>query len=279
VVGNALSKPMSPSQPAALVTGASSGIGEVFARKLSKEGYRLILVARRKERLEKLAAELRNAEFLAADLTVDSHLQAVEARIAAEPGLEFLVNNAGFGARGKMHESDLDAQDKMHRLHVLAVMRLTRAALKGMVERRNGGIINVSSVAGFLTTPNNVGYCATKAWMNSFTEGVYLELKAMASPVRAQALCPGFTYSEFHDVVGMDRNSIPKALWLSPEAVVDASMRGLKENKLFVIPGWRYRLLVAFLALLPRSLKHSIAIRYGDSRMKVRERQPLVKPL
>jgi len=263
-----MSGTMSQSAPVALITGASSGIGETFARRLSKKGYHLILVARRKDRLEKLAAELRNAECLVADLAVISDLHAVEARIAAEPGLELLVNNAGFGTRGRFCESDIEDQDRMHRLHVVAVMRLTRAALQGMTERQKGSVINVSSVAGFINTPNNVGYCATKAWINSFTEGVFLELKSMESPVRAQALCPGFTYSEFHDVIGMDRSLIPKSLWLSSDDVVDASLRCLEENKLFVIPGWRYRLVVGLLSLLPRSLKHSIAIRYGDSRVK-----------
>ena len=119
-------------KPAALITGSSSGIGETFARKLSQKGYRLFLVARRKERLEKLAAELGNAEPLVADLTLDADLLAVETRIAAEPKLEFLVNNAGFGVPGMFHETDLEAQHRLHRLHILAIERLTHAALKGM---------------------------------------------------------------------------------------------------------------------------------------------------
>jgi short-subunit dehydrogenase len=265
---------MIESRPIALITGASSGIGEVFARKLSQKGYHLLLVARRKERLKELAAELRNAEPLAADLTVDSDLLAVEMRIAAEPGLEFLVNNDGFGVRGRFHEADLEAQHKMHRLHILAVERLTHAALKGMTKRLKGNIINVSSVAGFINTPNNISYCATKAWINSFTEGLYLDLKSMQSPVRVQSLCPGFTYSEFHDVIGMDRSLIPKSLWMSAESVVDSSLRGLERNKLFVVPGWRYQLMVGLLSCCPRSLKHFIAIRYGNSPLKIHGKNP-----
>jgi hypothetical protein len=252
----------------ALITGASSGIGEVFARKLSESGYRLILVARRKERLEKLAAELGSAEILVADLAVDSDLRGVEDRIARETELEFLVNNAGFGVQGAFHQASLESQDRMHRLHILAIERLTHAALKGMVERRKGNIINVSSVAGFLTTPYNVSYCATKAWINSFTEGLYLELQAIHSPVRIQALCPGFTYSEFHDVAGMDRNLIPRFLWLSAPDVVDTSLRSLERNKLFVVPGWKYRVFTALLSCMPRPLRHAMALRYGDSRQK-----------
>jgi uncharacterized protein len=253
---------------AALITGASSGIGEVFARELSKSGYRLILVARRKERLEKLAANLGNAGILVADLATDSGLRRVEDCITAEPELEFLVNNAGFGVQGAFHQASLESQDGMHRLHIIAIERLTHAALKGMVKRRQGSIINVSSVAGFLTTPYNVSYCATKAWINSFTEGLHLELRAIHSPVRIQALCPGFTYSEFHDVAGMDRSLIPRYLWMSAEDVVDTSLRGLERNKLFVVPGWKYRLFTALLSCIPRPLRHAMALKYGTSRQE-----------
>lgn len=254
---------MAKIQSTALVTGASSGIGETFARKLSKMGYALILVARRKERLEKLAAELGNADALVADLTNDTDLLAVETRIAAEPKLEFLVNNAGFGVPGMFHETDLEAQHKLHRLHILAIERITHSALKGMIERRKGNIINVSSVAGFFIAPHNVTYAASKAWINRFTEGLYIELKSIHSPVRVQALCPGFTYSEFHDVIGMDRSLISKSLWMSSEDVVDASLNGLERNKLIVIPGWRYRLISGLLTCLPRRVKHFSALRYA----------------
>lgn len=255
-------------KPVALITGSSSGIGETFARKLSQKGYRLILVARRKERLEKLAAELGDAEPLSADLTNDTDLLAVETRISTEPRLEFLVNNAGFGVPGMFHESDMDGQQRMHRLHVLAIERLTHVALKGMVERRKGNIINVSSVAGFFTAPHNVTYSASKAWINRFTEGLYLELRSIQSPVRVQTLCPGFTYTEFHDVIGMDRSQISKSLWMSSEDVIEASLKGLERNKLIVVPGWRYRLISGLLACLPRPLKHFMSIKYANRRMK-----------
>ena len=251
-------------QPVALVTGASSGIGEVFARKLSQRGYRVLLTARRLERLEKLADELKNAEALQADLTVDSDVLRISARMEAEPGLEFLVNNAGFGVPGSFLEADPDAIDRMHRLHIIATERLTHAALKGMTKRGKGSIVNVSSVAGFFNTPNSNGYGATKAWINSFSECLYLDLKNTGSPVRVQALCPGFTYTEFHDVIKMDRSRIPESLWTASEDVVEASLHGLRKNRLFVIPGWRYRLLVGMSRLLPVSLKHFIAIKYGQ---------------
>jgi uncharacterized protein len=246
-------------RPLALVTGASSGIGATFARQIAEEGYDLVLVARRTDRLEALAAELRakhhvGVEAVAADLTRDQDVERVGRLLAAPPCLALLVNNAGFGTKGFFHETDPGPQDDMHRLHVLATERLTRAALPGMIARRRGGIINVASVAGFIQSPNNVSYCATKAWMNSFTEGLYMELKALGSPVVVQALCPGYTYSEFHDVMGADRGEIPKSWWMPAEFVVRESLRGLKEGKLFVIPGWRYRLIVRLVKVVPRRI-------------------------
>jgi uncharacterized protein len=259
-------KTVSAPQSVALVTGASSGIGEVFARRLSSQGYHLLLVARREERLQKLAAELGNADYMTADLALDSDLHAVENRIAAESNLQYLVNNAGFGVVGPFHEDNLETQDRMHRLHIIAIERLTHAALKGMVPRRKGNIINVSSVAGFLTTPFSIGYCSTKAWINSFSEGLYLELKALGSPVRVQALCPGFTYTEFHKVSGIDRKTIPSFLWMSAEFVVDASLRGLQRNRAVVVPGWYYKLFVSVYTKLPRACRHWIALKYGNIR-------------
>lgn len=248
--------------PTALITGASSGIGEVFARKLAQRGYRVVLVARRRERLEKLALELPGSEIIVADLTLDSDMTRVEQFIEDQSRLEFLVNNAGFGVPGSYYAASVEIQDRMHRLHILAVGRLTHAALKVMVACSKGNIVNVSSMAGFFQAPFSVSYNATKAWMNSFTTGLYVELKKLDSPVRVQALCPGFTITEFHDNLGVDRESIPRSLWLSAEEVVNASLRGLERGKLFVVPGWRYRLLLAIAGILPQSFKRFLAINF-----------------
>ncbi len=244
----------------ALITGASSGIGAAFASALAARGYDLLLVARRRDRLEQLADTL-GAEILVADLATDEGMAAVERRIAQAENLELLVNNAGFGTRGRFFRVDIQGQDQMHRLHVLATMRLTHAALEGMVARGKGGVINVSSVAAFWQSPGSVSYCATKCWINSFTEGLALELRAAGSPVKMQALCPGYTYSEFHDVAGMDRKLIPSSLWLRAEDVVAESLAGLEHGKLFVIPGWRYRVAVFLLKHMPRWLLNPIAVR------------------
>ena len=254
---------MSDAKPLALVTGASAGIGAEFARRLALDGYGLILVARRADRLEETARALGGAETLAADLTVEDGLRRVEERIANAANLELLVNNAGFGLLGRFYQKPLDGFVKMHELHVMAALRLSHAALRVMTARGKGGLINVSSVAGFTQSPGAVCYNATKAWMTSFTEGLYLDLRSAGSRVRVQALCPGFTYSEFHDVAAMDRATVPKWLWCSAEEVVDASLKGLASGKLVVIPKFRYRMLVGLLRYMPKFLLYGRMIKYA----------------
>ena len=244
----------------AVITGASSGLGVVFARKLAAE-HDLLLVARRKDRLDALAAELADeygceVEVLPADLADERELAVVADRIAVEPRLALLVNNAGFGARGLFWESDLEVQEQMHRLHVMATLRLSHAALKNLVAKNAGGVINVASVAAFLQRAGSVSYGATKRWMTAFTEGLHLELKGIGSAVRVQALCPGFTYTEFHATLGVDRESVaPSSLWLQPEFVVDESLKALRKGKLVVVPGWRYKAIVALVSKLPTPLR------------------------
>lgn len=251
----------------ALVTGASSGIGAEYARRLAAKGYDLILVARRKDRLAALADDLKTshgveAEVLAADLTEEAGLREVEERISRAAGLEFLVNNAGFGTRGLFFQADVEGQDRMHRLHVLATVRLSHAALAGMVARGNGILVNVSSVAAFGQSPGNAGYCATKAWMNRFTEGLSLDLAAIGSPVKVQALCPGYTRTEFHHAMGIGRDHVPSGWWTSAEDVVDASLRGLARGKTVVVPGWRYKCYVLLLKVIPGFVVRSLALRF-----------------
>jgi hypothetical protein len=231
-----------------MVTGASSGIGEVFARKLANRGFRLILVARREDRLRELADELGPGnEVIAADLSVAGDVARVEKAIVDCPRLELLVNNAGFGTRGRFWSSDLERQEEMHRVHVMATLRLTHAALRTMVPRKKGSVISVSSVAAFVTGPEAVSYCATKSWINAFTEGLDLELRSIRSPVQVQALCPGFTLTEFHDVVKVSRNSIPEWLWLKADDVVECSLRSLDSRQWLVVPSWKYKMATVFL--------------------------------
>lgn len=249
-------------RPVALITGASSGLGSVFARKLAARGYDLILVARREERLRALAAELSCAsEILVADLSTESGMAAVERAISGCDRLELLVNNAGFGTMGRFWEADVEGQTSMQKVHVLAMMRLAHAALRVLVPKegafaRHRGIINVASVAAFGQSPGNTGYCAAKAWIVSFTEGLDMELRGIRSKVRVQALCPGFTVTEFHDVIGVDRSMIPRWLWLKAEDVVEDSLVAFETSgKVKVIPGWQYKLAVFFLRHVPHELK------------------------
>jgi len=250
----------------AVITGASSGIGAAFAAALARRKYDLVLIARRADRLRESAQALAvtygvNVEPLPADLTSDTDLDRVAEHIASAPNLELLINNAGFGSRGKFFETDPSSQVNMHRLHVLVTVRLTHAALMGMVARARGGIVNVSSVAGFWQAPGNVSYCATKCWMNSFTEGLALELASVRSPVRVQALCPGYTRTEFQDAAGLSTDHIGDSMWISAEDVVNESLRGLDRGKLFVIPGWRYKAATFLLKHAPRAILRTAATR------------------
>jgi short-subunit dehydrogenase len=256
-VGLILEKSSSESKPVALVTGASSGIGAVYAEALAEVGYDLILVARREDKLLGVQART-GGDILIADLATHAGVAAVTARIQKTPALDFLVNNAGFGTQGYFWEAPLSGQAAMHRLHVLAPMLLTHAALPRMVARDRGFIVNVASVAGFGQNPGSVSYCATKTWMNSFTEGLWLELRARKSNVRVQALCPGFTRSEFHDAADLDMSRVPESLWHSAENIVESSLNGLPSNELFVIPGWRYQTWVAMQKVLPREVIYAI---------------------
>jgi short-subunit dehydrogenase len=140
-----------------------------------------------------------------------------------------------------------------------------------MVPRGRGGVINVSSVAGFGQSPGNVSYCATKAWMTSFTEGLDLELHALGSPVHVQALCPGFTVTGFHDTMGMSRQGIPAWLWMRAEDVVDASLRGFERGKLFVVPGAIYKLAALLEKLAPRRLRSLAVVRAARHTRRAKE--------
>jgi short-subunit dehydrogenase len=251
-------------RPVALITGASAGLGAEFARALAARGADLILTARREERLAALAKQLQteygtHTDLVAADLATDAGVAAVKGKIAATQNLQWLINNAGFGVPGRFTTVAIDDLDRMHRLHVLAPLQLTHAALRGMVARDSGTIINVASVVSFLLTSGSVGYASTKSWLHVFSEGIYLELRRSGSKVRIQSLCPGYTVTEFHDVIGMDRALIPKFLWLDARFVVRESLQGLEQNDLLVIPSWKYRLIVGLARHLPRSLRYAVA--------------------
>jgi hypothetical protein len=231
-----------------LITGASSGIGAEFARQLAAQGYSLVLTARRKERLEELAQEIRetsgvNVEILPGDLSLEDGISAVEKRIKELENLVLLVNNAGYGISGRFYKSDIEKQLAMIQVHVIASVRLARAALPQMVERGRGGIINVSSMSAFVPSAG-VTYSSTKAYLVKFSQALQYELDGTG--VQVQALCPGLTYSEFHDTPEysrFNRDKVPGFLWLSSEFVVRESLRDLERGKVICIPGKIYQLI------------------------------------
>lgn len=245
-------------RPLALITGASAGIGREFASQLAARGHDLILVARDRGRLEIAASELATAHgatvsAVAADLTRDDDVTRLASRIRELPRLDLLVNNAGFGTRGTLAEADPVGQEAMVRVHVLAPLRLVQAALPGMIARGAGAIVNVASVAAFVASQRNVNYCATKAYVVSLTEGLAAELRGTG--VQAQALCPGFTHSEFHARMQSNKDAIPPFMWLDAPFVVRASLEALDGGgPVVVVPGAGYRLAVALLRLVPRGL-------------------------
>lgn len=241
----------------ALVTGASSGLGAAFAEALARRGFDLVIVARRRERLEALADDLRDRYEVAvqvrvADLTQATDLQAIESHVASDAALTILVNNAGFGTIGRFAALDPDRDEAEIRLNVVALSRLTRAALPGMIARGLGGIINVSSVTALLPGPYHATYGASKAFVNSFTEALHEELRGTG--VRVQALCPGFTRTEFQERAGVASRNVPSFAWMNPEYVVEASLAGLRRGTLVCVPGPIYQLLTTLITVLPRSL-------------------------
>jgi len=234
----------------ALITGASSGIGEEFARRLAARRHRLVLVARREDRLRALAEELLrehgvSVEVLRVDLSQGSDIERLRLRAAELDDLEILVNNAGFGTRGRFVGMDPQKQHDMITLHIIASAVLARSVLPRMIARGRGAIINVSSVAAFFPLRGNATYSATKAYLNAFTEALHTEL--IGTGVRVQALCPGFTLTEFHatpEYAGVNvRARVPGFMWMTAGQVVGESLRALERGKVICIPGRRYRLL------------------------------------
>ena len=235
----------------AFITGASSGIGAVFARQLAARGYDLILVARRQERLAALAELLQyqypiEVTALPADLRNPADLARLETYLAHLDDLSLLVNNAGFGTLEQFIEASLNRQLDMIQVNAMAPIRLIYAVLPGMIDRGYGAIINVSSIAAWAATKGNTTYAGTKSFLNAFSASLQTELQGTG--VQVQALCPGFTVTEFHDQPGFERfkrNHLPAPLWTSSEAVVQASLQGLAQGQTLVIPGFLNRLAVA----------------------------------
>ncbi|WP_181787629.1 SDR family NAD(P)-dependent oxidoreductase [Streptomyces phytophilus] len=239
----------------ALITGSTAGLGAAFARRLAASGYDLVLVARTAERLHEQAAELHErhgveASVLPADLATEEGITAVEKRLgdAGRP-VDLLVNNAGFGLKGRFLQVALADELTMLKVHCEAVLRLTTAAAGAMRERSRGAVVNVASVAAFV--PRGT-YGASKAWVVQFTQGVAKDLAG--SGVRLMVLCPGFVRTEFHERAGMGTDNIPGWMWLNADKVVAAGLRDLRRGRTVSIPDPRYKALMGATKLVPRGL-------------------------
>jgi short-subunit dehydrogenase len=245
------------------VTGATSGIGAAFARRLAAEGYDLLLVARDEERLGKLAADLgtpRGGEVavLAADLSTPDGCDTVAERLSDESRpVDLLVNNAGMTLNTSFLRSTVAKEELLLRLNVNAVMRLTLAVLPRMVARRHGAVINVSSVTGFAALMPGSTYPATKAWVTNFTESTAQSVRRFG--VRVMALCPGYTRTEFHQRAGIDVSKTPDFLWLDADAVVRDGLRDLRRGKMVSVPDWKYKTMVFAVRHMPRPLVRRVA--------------------
>lgn len=256
-------------QPRALVTGATAGIGREFALQLAALGYDLTLVARDSGRLTELATDLQATRGVTctafpADLSSDDDTSRVVEYIRSHP-VDVLVNNAGFGHAGRVGVMSHEKQDAMIRLHVLAVHRLTQAALPAMLERKAGSVIIVSSVASYLTSPGNVNYCATKAYDRTFAEGLALETARHG--IYVQALCPGFTHTELHARAQVDKGKMPAWLWMTPDRVVAQSLAAMRAKRpTVVIPGRRYLWIVLVARYAPKWFIRLVTGRYKRDR-------------
>jgi short-subunit dehydrogenase len=244
------------SRPTAVITGPTAGIGRSFALALADSGHDLVLVSRTQERLEKLAAELRErygveVEVIVADLGKRDELATVEARVSdPQRPVELLVNNAGLGLKRPFLDNTVDQEQYLLDVLVTAVLRLTRAALEPMVARGSGAIINVSSVAGYL--PRGT-YSAAKAYVTSLSE--WADLTYRDRGVRVMALLPGFTKTEFHDRMGVSRSSAPGWMWLDADRLVHEALRDLERGRTISVPSKRYKVLSAAAKYTPSTLQ------------------------
>jgi short-subunit dehydrogenase len=243
----------------ALITGATAGIGASYAKQLAASGSNLVLVARDLTRLDNLASELKlthgiQVEVLQADLSDRAQLDKVCAR-AAQSDIDLVVNNAGFGIKQPFVGGTIEAEQNLLDVLVTAVMRITHAAMPGMLERDRGGVINVSSVAGWMSSGT---YSSAKAWVTTFSEALATLHKK--SNVHVLALCPGYTRTEFHSRAQMDTETIPNWMWLDVDAVVAKSLKDFKNGKAISVPGLQYKILSLIAQYLPRPIVRKLSV-------------------
>ena len=246
----------------ALVTGATAGLGAEFASQLAARGHDLVLVARSRDRLESTAADLRArhsvaVEVLPADLSVRADVQRVETRLRdSDHPIGWLVNNAGYGLNTPFESGDIEDEQAHLDVLVTAPMRLAHAALPSMLDRREGVIVNVASVAGY--TPRST-YGAAKAWVLSFSRWANITYRRRG--VTVTAVAPGFVHTEFHSRMKVTKDGIPSVLWLNPPYVVAKTLRAADRGRAITIPSIRYKLIVAAARMLPARLAAAGALK------------------
>ena len=261
----------------ALITGASAGIGTALARVFASHGFDVVLTARRADRLNALAEELRTrcgvqAHAIPADLArTESCAELLGALDSDGIGIDALVNNAGYGVAGFYGETSWETQRDFIQVLVTAPCELAHRLLPGMMRRGYGRILNVASVAGFMPgSASHTLYGGAKAMLIKFSQALHSEQKG--SGVFVSALCPGFTSSEFHDVNGTraEMRRLPRFMWLSAERVAEEGYRAVMKNEPICIPGMQYRLISTFARLLPVNTAHRLG--EARSRMFVKEK-------
>jgi uncharacterized protein len=245
----------------ALVTGASSGIGAAMARRLAADGVDLVVVARDQARLDDLAAELPcDVEVLPADLGDPVQLRTVEARLAdGDAPVDLALNNAGFGTYGDFASLDVDGEEAEIAVNVVAVVRLTHAALGAMLPRRRGAVLNVSSVAGLQATPGNATYGASKAFVAMFGEAVHEELGGTG--VTLTTVLPGYTRTEFQERAGIAGRKIPAPAWMSADDVAAESLAAARAGRAWLVPGLVNKVAAGAATPVPRRWRRRIAAR------------------
>ncbi len=248
-------------RPIALVTGASSGLGDSFARALAATGHDLVLVARTGPALEKLAGELEShgatSSVLVADLADQAQLASVAARITEGPAVDVVVNNAGFGHYGAFNQLPLAGEVGQVQVNIVALVTLSHAALEVMVPRRSGKLLNVSSIGAFAPAPGGATYSATKAFVLSFTEALHDEVAK--DGVHVTALCPGFTRTDFQQRAGVKSSGVPDMAWSEAGDVVAAGLAALDRNQAVCVPGVVNKLVAVSPRFGPRGLTRRIS--------------------
>jgi hypothetical protein len=257
-------------RPLALITGASSGIGEGFARELAKRGHDLLITARRKDRLDTLAAELAtqhgaHVEAIQANLALDEGVALLEERLRSSE-VELLVNNAGFGSVGEYITLPLERELEELDVNVRALMRLSHAGLTAMAGRKRGAIINVASMAGFQPIPYNATYSASKAFVLHFSEALHEEAKE--HKVTVTCLCPGPVKTEFQQIAGTDESRVPAMMWTTVEQVVESALSAVRFGCAIAVPGPLNAMTAGASLLAPRFLRRRIAGNFHRDRSK-----------